>query len=122
MNVSRMLAMFMRLAMAVQIILGIAFWTGHWTALVNVHMAVGVLFVLALWVIAGGAISRHKGLAAFGLLWGVVVIGLGMTQQQIMVGDLHWMIRVLHLVVGVAAMPIAEKLVAGAPSAIAQPA
>ena len=122
MSVSRMLAVFMRFAMAVQIILGIAFWTGHWTGLVNVHMAVGVLFVLALWVIAVGAIGQHKGLAAFGLLWGVVIIALGMTQQQILVGDLHWVIRVLHLVVGVAAMPIAERLISPAHVAVAHAA
>jgi len=117
-----MLAMFMRLAMAVQVILGIAFWTGRWIGLVNVHMAVGVLFVLALWVIAVGAIGQHKGLAAFGLLWGVVIIALGMTQQQILVGDLHWVVRVLHLVVGVAAMPIAERLIAPPQASAAQAA
>jgi len=41
------------------------------------------------------------------------VLALGMTQQRILIGDLHWIIRVLHLVVGIAAMPIAERLVAG---------
>ena len=111
MGVSRMAAMFMRFAMAVQIILGIGFWTGHWSGLVNVHMAVGVLFVLALWVIAVQALTRAKGLAAFALLWGVVIVAFGMTQQRLLIGDLHWIVRVLHLAVGLAAMPIAERLV-----------
>ena len=115
MGVSRMLAMFMRVAMAVEVILGIGFWTGHWYGLVNLHMAVGALFVLALWGIAGIAIAQRRaaGLAAFAFLWGVVVIAVGMTQQRILPGDLHWIIRILHLAIGIAAMPIAERLVAG---------
>lgn len=110
MSVSRILIMFMRAAIAVQLVLGIGFWTGRWYGLVNVHMAIGVLFVLALWVIAARAISRQKGLAAFAIVWGLVVAALGMTQQQILVGDLHWVIRVLHLAIGIATMPIAERL------------
>ena len=115
MSVSRILLVFMRAAMAVQVILGIGFWTGHWANLVNVHMAIGALFVIALWVIAGiaGAHGRPGRLVAFGFVWGVVVLALGMTQQRLLIGDLHWMIRVLHLVVGIAAMPIAERLAGG---------
>jgi len=115
MSVSRILLVFMRAAMAVQVILGIGFWTGHWVNLVNAHMAIGALFVIALWVIAGIAAAggRPARLLAFGFVWGVVVLAVGMTQQRILIGDLHWIIRVLHLVVGIAAMPIAERLVAG---------
>lgn len=115
MSISRILLVFMRAAIAVQLIVGIGFWTGHWTNLVNVHMAIGVLFVLSLWVIAGiaSAHGRPGRFVAFGFVWGVVVLALGMTQQSILVGDLHWIVRVLHLLVGIGAMPIAERLVAG---------
>jgi len=115
MNISRILLVFMRAAMAVQVILGIGFWTGHWVNLVNVHMAIGSLFVVALWVIAGiaAAHGRPGRLVAFGFVWGVVVLALGMTQQGILVGSLHLIIRVLHFAVGIAALPIAERLVGG---------
>ena len=115
MSISRILLVFMRAAMAVQVIVGIGFWTGHWANLVNVHMAIGSLFVIALWVIAGigSARGRPGRLVAFGFGWGVVVLALGMTQQGILVGSLHWIVRVRHLAVGIAAMPIAERLVAG---------
>jgi len=115
MSISRILLVFMRAAMAVQVIVGIGFWTGHWANLVNVHMAIGSLFVIALWVIAGiaSAHGRPGRLVAFGFVWGVVVLALGMTQQGILIGSLHWIVRVLHLAVGIAAMPIAERLVAG---------
>lgn len=114
MPVSRMLIMFMRVAMAFQVIVGIGFWTGNWAGLRNVHMVVGALFVLALWVIAGIAISHRRAtkLAAFAFIWGVVVVGFGMAQQGILIGDLHWIVRVIHLAIGIASMPIAERLTA----------
>jgi hypothetical protein len=104
--------MFMRAAAAVQLILGIGFWTGNWAGLVNIHMLIGVLYVLALWSLAGMALSQRRaaGLAVVALVWGVVIAGLGMTQRGIMAGDLHWVIRVLHLVISLAAMPMAERL------------
>lgn len=116
MKVSRGLLMFMRLAMLLQLIVGIALWTGHLVSLVDLHRTIGVLFVLALWIIAIIALVQRQplGLPAFAILWGLVVAGLGFMQQGILVGDLHWIVRVLHLAIGVAAMPIAEKIVAGA--------
>ena len=114
MGASRGLLMFMRAAAAVQLILGIGFWTGNWAGLMNIHMLIGVLYVLALWSLAGMALSQRRaaGLAVFALVWGVVIAGLGMTQRGIMAGDLHWVIRVLHLVISLAAMPMAERLAA----------
>lgn len=116
MKVSRGLLMFMRLAMLLQVIVGIALWTGHLVSLVDLHRTIGVLFVLALWIIAIIALVQRQspGLAVFGILWGLAVAGLGFMQQGILIGDLHWIIRVLHLAIGLAAMPIAEKLVGGA--------
>ena len=43
----------------------------------------------------------------------MAVAALGMTQQRLLPGDLHWIIRVLHLVVGVASMPLAAMLTVG---------
>ena len=124
MGASRGLLVGMRIAMALEVIVGIALWTGHWYSLVNVHMAVGVLYVLMLWGVAGIAVAQHRlvGLAAFAFLWGVVIAAFGMTQQGILPGDLHWIIRVMHLVIGIAAMPIAERLAAGATRTSLQPA
>jgi hypothetical protein len=121
MKVSRGLLMFMRLALLVQLIVGIGLWAGHFVSLVDVHRTIGVLFVLSLWIIAIIALvqRRSPGLAVFGILWGLAVAGLGFMQQGMMVGDLHWIIRVLHLAIGIAAMPIAEKLAAAGSARVA---
>jgi hypothetical protein len=106
------LLMFVRLAFVVQLILGISFWTGHFVDLVMIHQAIGLLFVLALWVIAILAIRAggSKGPAVVLLALGVVIAGFGSTQTTMMVGDMHWIVRVLHLVLAMVAMPLAERL------------
>jgi len=115
MSVSRSLLMFMRVGMLLQIIGGIGLWTGHLYSLVDVHRTVGMLFVLALWIIGVIALIQRRavGLAAFAIVWGVVVAGLGFSQQGILIGEWHWVIRVLHLVISMASMPIAERLAPG---------
>ncbi len=107
--VVRSMAGFLWLA---QLVLGVAFWTGHGWALVPVHMALGVGFVLALWVLA--ALCARAGAPIGGavllMTWGAVVAGLGFTQSQLLTGSSHWVIRVIHLLLGLGAMPIAGRL------------
>jgi hypothetical protein len=112
MNVARVCLMLMRLGAAIQLILGIGFWTGHWTQLIPAHRTIGVIYVVLLWVIALFALVKRAniGLALFAIVWGVVIAGFGFAQRALLVGDLHWIIQVLHLVIALSAMPIAERL------------
>jgi len=66
-------------------------------------MLLGLLAVGALWVIGiGQALSNGGswGVAASALVVGAAMIVLGWTQSSLMVGELHWIIQVLHLVLG----------------------
>lgn len=94
------------------IILGLLFWTGNADALIPVHMTLGIALVLALWALAGlAAIAGvSPALVALAALWGVVVPVLGLTQERLLPGDLHWMIQALHLLVGVIAIALAQAL------------
>jgi len=114
MNVARLSLMLLRLGAAIQLILGVAFWTGHLVTAIPAHMAIGMVYVVLLWVIAVYALVKKSnvGLALFAIVWGVVIVGLGMAQRTLLVGDLHWIIQVLHLVIALSAMPIAERLAA----------
>jgi hypothetical protein len=101
-----------RLCAIVQIALGGLFWTGNAYSLLGVHMLTGILLVLALWVQAGLAARAGSGFRVPGLafVWGLVVVGLGMTQDSMLTGDLHWLVKVVHLLVGVSAVGLAESL------------
>ena len=45
-----------------------------------------------------------------GLRLGLLVLVVGMTQTQILPGELHWLVRVVHLGSGLVAMASAETL------------
>lgn len=104
--------MLLRLFGVILIVLGIIFWTGNALSLVNLHMLIGVLFVLALWLLSGLAAAAHRsaGMVVLGFVWGIIVLALGMVQRGLMVGSAHWVIQVLHLLVGLAALGIGERL------------
>jgi len=94
------------------IVLGLLFWSGNAFALLPLHMLGGMLLVLTLWSLAilAARIGEQPRLVAIALLWGVVVPILGMTQDQLVPGDAHWVIKVLHLLVGVTAIALGEVL------------
>ena len=45
-----------------------------------------------------------RGLGAIGIVYAFIVPIFGVTQQKILVGDLHWLIETAHLVVGAGAL------------------
>lgn len=106
--------MLVRVAGLTQIVLGVLFWTGNALTLIPVHMLVGSVLVLLLWSLAGMSLwaGVNHGRAALALVWGVIVVALGMTQNQILPGSAHWVVQVVHLLVGLAAMGMAEGLAA----------
>ena len=66
MKVSRGLLMFMRIAMLLQIIVGIGLWTGHLYGLIDIHRTIGVLFVLSLWIIAVIGMAQRRSVGSGG--------------------------------------------------------
>jgi hypothetical protein len=104
--------MTVRLMGLILIVLGILFWTGHALTLVPVHMLAGLLLVLALWTLAflGARAGVPTGLVVLAALWGLLVLVLGVTQGQILTTGPHWLVQILHLLVGVAAIGLAETL------------
>src|SRR5262249_13844910 len=99
--------MALRAIFAINLTLGIFFWTGHAArGLVLVHALLGITFVaLLFWV---GAAQAMRG-GSLGITLGTFVLGLalaivGLTQTRI--GGLG--IQILHLLLAVLAMGLAE--------------
>jgi hypothetical protein len=112
-NAAKVAGMVVGITGLFQIVLGLVFWTGHARFLLQLHTAVGVVFVLALWTVAAIALRARAplGLIVLAFAWGAVVLLFGMTQAQILPGPNHWIIRALHLLVGMGAMGQASGLV-----------
>jgi hypothetical protein len=103
----------LRIAVLAAIILGILFWTGNAQNLIPVHMLIGIIAVLSLWVI-GLAQGFIKG-GSFGLALATFIVGLalaivGLYQQQWLLGSSHWIIQVIHLLLGLSAIGLGEMI------------
>ena len=104
--------MFVRVAGVIQILLGLAFWTGNALGLVDLHQLLGILLVLALWTQA--ALAHRAGVPG-GMVAGAAVLGLlvvivGLTQRNLLPGSAHWVIQVIHLLLGIGLLGLAENL------------
>ena len=103
-----------RLTGLLQLVVGLAFWSGNLLQLLQFHMLDGFLFTLAFLAIVVLAAVARVGLGAvlLGLVWVIIVPVLGVTQTTILngPGDPHWVVRVVHLLVGVGAIAFADRL------------
>lgn len=103
----------LRVCVVLALILGITVWTGTADALKGIHMLVGILTVLALWTLAvstATAKGGNWGLAGGALVLGLIIVALGLTQESILVGGLHWIIQVIHLLLGLSAIGLGEAM------------
>jgi hypothetical protein len=95
------------------LVLGGAFWTGNGFQLVGVHVALGLLLVGSLWTIAliAARADVRAATVAQAAGWGLLVLGLGLWQRDLLPGPWHWVIQVLHLVVSMGAIWWGRRLV-----------
>lgn len=106
------LQILVRIIGPILIILGVLFWTGNADALIPLHMLLGITLVLLLWALAilGAIAGVNLGFVALALAWGLIVPILGLTQFRLLPGSMHWLIQVLHLLVGLGAIGLADNL------------
>jgi hypothetical protein len=95
-----------------QLILGSLFWSGIATNLIPVHAAIGTILVLALWTLAyfAARAGAPRGLVVFTVVWGLILPVFGSLQTGILPGSLHWIIQVVHLLLGLSAMALSKIL------------
>lgn len=97
---------------ALLLVLGLIVWTGNGDALVPVHVALGVVLVVSLWRISwiaarAGVPSRIVALAAG---WGVLVVLLGLAQEELVPGTWHWTVQVVHVLVSMGSIAWGRRL------------
>jgi len=113
MRVITITIMILRLAVLIALIFGILFWLNTGLALIPIHMLLGIIVVLALWII-GLAQGFMKGgsfpLALATFLLGLAIAIVGIYQRQWLIGPAHWVIQVLHLLLGLSAIGLAEMI------------
>jgi hypothetical protein len=75
-------------------------------------MALGLLVVLALWTLSGYGFARSelRGWSVGLVVLGLAVVALGVTQTGLLPGESHWVVRLIHLLLGVGAMGQGDRL------------
>jgi hypothetical protein len=104
----------LRASAVLALILGILNWVGILPdSLIGIHMILGIIVVLSLWVL-GGIIATTRGgigLAIGAIVLGLITLALGLTQQQILPdANSHWIIQVVHLLLGLSAIGMGEAI------------
>ncbi len=94
------------------IVMGVLFWTGHALSLIPLHMLLGGIFVIFMWLLSGVTLyvprARTFGVVVF--VWGLIVLIIAVEQLRILPDSLHWVAQTVHLLVGVAAIGLAHAL------------
>jgi hypothetical protein len=104
--------MALRITGALQIILGLILWIAEADGIIPVHVFIGIIFVLALWAVAFMAARAgvSPAMVALTFIWGLIIPVLGIAQVSIMPNAAHWVIQVVHLLVGIIGMGLGEQL------------
>ena len=111
---ARIAIMVLRVTVLFNLITGIIFWTGNADPLQIVHILAGILAVLSLWTL--GILQGMRG-GSFGLALGTFVVGfllalVGLFQKNWLPEPSanHWIIQVIHLILGLAAIGLGERV------------
>ena len=102
-----------RITGVLQLILGLLIWAEHMANLVNIHILIGVLFVLSLWLLAATAAMQGVpvGMAVGAAVLGLLTFLVGFAQRDILPDpSTHWIIQVVHLLLGLAAVASGEMI------------
>ena len=89
------------------LVLGLFIWIAN-IDLTDIHMLFGLLVTLGLLVMSIIALSA-RGLRIWGtvgIVYAIVVLIFGISHVNLLVGNLHWLIQMLHTLVGIGAIAL----------------
>jgi hypothetical protein len=101
-----------RVVFLIQLVLGVLLWTGRADSVRNLHIAVGLVLVIDLWVASAFGLRRGApvALVALAIAWSLGMPALGLLQESILPGSAHVVIQVLHLLIGIIGVGLVEGL------------
>ena len=106
------LQMIIRVLWVVNIVLGILFATGNLAGLVMLHETFGLVIAICLLILSVLAMARARavGLGVGGIIVAILLPAVGMGQVDVLVGNGHFVVEFVHVLVAVAAIALAEIL------------
>jgi hypothetical protein len=112
MKLATVAQMTIRISGVLLLALGVFMWTGNFDQLIPYHRILGFVLVIALWVLSFLAARAGVpiGLVVAAVVWGLIAPIVGLTQTSILTGGFHWVIQVIHLVIGLGVIGWGERL------------
>jgi hypothetical protein len=109
---TRLIQSAIRVLGLILLVLGFMFWSGRSFDMVPVHMRLGEILVSLLWILAAMGLRAgvKPGLVLGAMLYGVVVVAFGMRMGTFLPGRAHEVIRVVHFLIGLGAIGLAESI------------
>jgi hypothetical protein len=104
-------AIILRISALLALVLGMLFWIGYAQILVDAHMLLGLLVALSLWVLAVTLAITGEGnwwLVGGALVLAGTMLIFGLIQERLLPGAFHWVIQVIHLLLGLSALGLGE--------------
>jgi len=109
---TKTLQMLVRVIGLLQLVLGIVFWTGGAEELVIVHIGLGLVLTIALFmlILRAQRAGAARWLVIFAAAWALGLPIWGLVQESIFPEAYAWIAQVLHLLCGLGAVGIGEFL------------
>lgn len=101
----------LRIAGLGALVLGLLIWTLQLN-IITYHMLFGLLVTLALLAISFLATLTRglRVLGIIGIVYAFILPILGVNQDSLFIGNLHWLIQAIHMLVGIGALAYAGIL------------
>jgi hypothetical protein len=108
----KLLSWVIRIAGLCALLLGMSYWLGPGIAPLSVHMTLGGIVALVLAILAVSALFARVRIPAAiaALLWAAVTVLVGTMQDWWVGAGSHLVIEVIHPVLGIGAIGLAEML------------
>lgn len=122
MKMVRITSLIARSAFMAAMVLGLLFWIAQIPGLsmflrvllqikvTGIHEVLGIIgaftfFLLALIV---AWTRKLRTLGVLSIVYALLVVAFGLTQSRLLVGNLHWVTQIVHLLIGIGAMYLAR--------------
>ena len=111
---ARILTFAVRILALLLVVLGMMFWSGRSFQMIPLHMRMGEVLIALLWILAGmglrAGVSAPLGIGA--IVYGFLAFLFAMNMGGLVPGRGHELIRVLHFLIGLGAVGLAEAIAA----------
>jgi uncharacterized membrane protein YuzA (DUF378 family) len=101
-----------RIVGTITLLLGLTFWVTGINSIPNIHMLFAITFTLSFLILSIIMVFVRgvRLLGVAGIIYALIIPVFGISQVTLLVGDLHWLIRLAHLLVGIGALMVVQTI------------